>query len=298
MGVLQSDIQAAIRAQTGKALDYNGDWLALFDQAGIAYGDFNGRMLAYCNSRLGASYADLAQAQNAFAVSQGYSNWASMGAPTFTLASQRLGSRLNGVSVDFTDMSMVIRDTTTPANAYSGSPSTKLLGTALNTIAAGLSLGATDNVYLPTSAFPYSATAFTIIAEASTTALTNNALLALNIGGAYGAGPGALLRIQSNSLTVAAGNATAASKAISPLLGSGEMIKAAACFRTSDNSVSVTNRGQAVATITTGDWNGTSDRLQLGAITSGGVQALVGVLKWFVYLPEYNTALAETMTAA
>ena len=214
-----------------------------------------------------------------------------------SLAARLLGTETNGFAVHFVDMSMVVRDTTTPANNYSGPVAAKLLGTTLNRVATGISLGASDNVYLPTSAFPYSATAFTVIAEASTTSLTNNALVALNVGGAYGAGPGALLRIQSNSLTVGAGNATSASKAISPLLGSGEMIKAAACFRISDNSVSVTNRGQAVATITTGDWNGTSDRFQFGAITSGGAQALIGVLKSVVYLPRYDTAESVSRTA-
>ena len=214
-----------------------------------------------------------------------------------SLAAQLLGTEPNGFAVHFLDMSMVVRDTTTPANNYSGLVAAKLLGTTLNRVATGLSLGASDNVYLPTSAFPYSATAFTVIAEASTTSLTNNAFVALNIGGAYGGGPGALLRIQTSGLTAAGGNATVTTKAISPVLGSGEMIKAAACFRTSDNSVSVTNRGQAVSTITTGDWNGTSDRFQFGAIASGGAQALVGVLKWAVYLPRYDTAEIVSRTA-
>lgn len=38
--------QQSVRDVTGTALDYNGDFSALFDQAGIPAGDWNGRMLA------------------------------------------------------------------------------------------------------------------------------------------------------------------------------------------------------------------------------------------------------------
>jgi len=42
------------------------------------------------------------------------------------LASALLGAEANGLAIDFTDMSMAIRDTGTPANAFSGNPNTKL----------------------------------------------------------------------------------------------------------------------------------------------------------------------------
>lgn len=45
------------------------------------------------------------------------------GAPAATL---RLGSETDGLSVNFLDMSMQIRDTVTPANAFLGDPNTKL----------------------------------------------------------------------------------------------------------------------------------------------------------------------------
>jgi hypothetical protein len=35
----QGNVQQSIRDQTGTELDYNGDWSALFDQAGIGSGD-------------------------------------------------------------------------------------------------------------------------------------------------------------------------------------------------------------------------------------------------------------------
>ena len=79
MGQNQSDQQASIRAVTGTAWTYEGDWHALFDQAGIASGDYNGRLLAWINSTLGTSYTELNGAMNAFAVSQSAPSWNEMG---------------------------------------------------------------------------------------------------------------------------------------------------------------------------------------------------------------------------
>lgn len=79
MSVLQGLRQQSVRDLTGTALDYNSDWSALFDDAGIAAGPWNGRLLAWINNTLGTSYAGLPAAQQAFAVSRGYANWSSMG---------------------------------------------------------------------------------------------------------------------------------------------------------------------------------------------------------------------------
>lgn len=81
----QGDRHASVRAATGTALDYNGDWHALFTQAGIPAGDLNGRMLAWINARLGKSYPDLNGAKAAYAASQGVATWDSLG--TFSIAS-------------------------------------------------------------------------------------------------------------------------------------------------------------------------------------------------------------------
>jgi len=75
--------QATVRASTGTALDHDGDWQALFDQAGIAPGPFNGRMLAWVNAQLSAAFTSLPSALDAFAISQGAPNWSSLG--TFTI---------------------------------------------------------------------------------------------------------------------------------------------------------------------------------------------------------------------
>lgn len=77
--------QASVRAVTGTALDYNGDWHALFDQAGIHPGEFNGRLLAWINGYLGTSYPDLPGAMQGFAKNRGYLTWDAMG--TFNASS-------------------------------------------------------------------------------------------------------------------------------------------------------------------------------------------------------------------
>lgn len=88
--------QATVRAATGTALDYNGDWRALFDQAGITPGPFNGRMLAWVNAQLAAAYTDLTSALDAFAISQGAPNWSSLG--SFTI-----GGSVYAPGLDFED---------------------------------------------------------------------------------------------------------------------------------------------------------------------------------------------------
>ena len=74
----QSGIQEAIRASTGTTLDYNGDWSALFDSAGIATGDWNGRLLAWINVQLSANYVDLPGAMQAYAANAGFTHWSAI----------------------------------------------------------------------------------------------------------------------------------------------------------------------------------------------------------------------------
>jgi regulation of enolase protein 1 (concanavalin A-like superfamily) len=71
--------QLSVEAVTGTALDYNGDFSALFDQAGIAVGDFNGRFLAWINANLGASYTDLNSAKAALAIANSAPDWDGLG---------------------------------------------------------------------------------------------------------------------------------------------------------------------------------------------------------------------------
>ncbi|MGA7327491.1 MAG: hypothetical protein WBX25_24130 [Rhodomicrobium sp.] len=64
--------QKAVRVITSTTLDYNGDWSALFDHEGVASGSFNGRFLAWINSRLGTSYAGLPGAMAAYAAAHSF----------------------------------------------------------------------------------------------------------------------------------------------------------------------------------------------------------------------------------
>lgn len=71
----QGDRQAAVRAITGTALSYEGDWHALFDLASIPVGDFDGRLLAWINQGLGTSYTEINGAKAALATAGGSQNW-------------------------------------------------------------------------------------------------------------------------------------------------------------------------------------------------------------------------------
>lgn len=90
---------ASVRGVTGTAWGWNGDWLALFDSASIAAGDFNGRMLAWINQRLGASYTNVNDAQNALAVNQGFIDWSAMG--TFSASASLLLNTLSAAPLCF-----------------------------------------------------------------------------------------------------------------------------------------------------------------------------------------------------
>ncbi len=79
----QSGIHAAVRTQVSQRFGYGEDWSALFDQDEIPQGGWNGRLLAWINFKLGTSYADYPGALQAFAVSQGFNNWASMNTIVF-----------------------------------------------------------------------------------------------------------------------------------------------------------------------------------------------------------------------
>lgn len=74
--------QASVRAVTGSNYFYDDDWRALFDQAGVAPGFFNERLLRWINGQLSASFVNINDAMRAFAISQGAPSWSEMG--TFT----------------------------------------------------------------------------------------------------------------------------------------------------------------------------------------------------------------------
>jgi len=78
----QEKRQQSVRASTGTAYSYEGDWMALFESAGITSGVFTERMLAWINAQLSSAYTNINDAMRAFAVSQGVTTWNELG--TFT----------------------------------------------------------------------------------------------------------------------------------------------------------------------------------------------------------------------
>ena len=78
----QEKRQQSVRGVTGTAYAYNDDWMALFAVDGITSGTFDDRMLAWCNSKLGASYTNTNDAMKAYAVSKSAASWDHLG--TFT----------------------------------------------------------------------------------------------------------------------------------------------------------------------------------------------------------------------
>jgi hypothetical protein len=75
----QSARHAAVNAILGiSGGTYEGSFHAMFDADSIATGTFNGRLLAWLNAKLEASYTSLPGAQHAFAVSLGFADWNSL----------------------------------------------------------------------------------------------------------------------------------------------------------------------------------------------------------------------------
>lgn len=64
----QSARQASVRAVTGTAFTYEGDWHALFTASGIPDGDFNGRFLQWLNARIPEPKTNLVDAMASYAI--------------------------------------------------------------------------------------------------------------------------------------------------------------------------------------------------------------------------------------
>lgn len=213
----QSLRQASIRAVTGTALTYEGDWHALFDLAAIAAGPFNQRLLAWINYHLTASYTELNGAMAALAAANSASPFQGLGTFGLGAASALLGAETNGVAIDFTDASMVIRDTVTSANNFSGNPFSKLTFTRGSAAryynSAGLIVSAAINVprydYYPTTLLPRGL----LLEEARTNSALQSEVLGTtwvpsNITVGTNTGNGADGAATADRLTATAGNGT------------------------------------------------------------------------------------------
>lgn len=86
----QGKRQQSVRDATGTATAYEGDWHALFDLDGIVAGPYNGRLLAWINLTLGATYTSLPDAQAAYAATQGADNWSAMGSLGTNVSNDRI----------------------------------------------------------------------------------------------------------------------------------------------------------------------------------------------------------------
>lgn len=75
----QSLKQQTVRSFTGTTSTYEGDWHALFDAQDIQPGDFNGRLLAWINDTMDATFTNLPSAQAAFAIENGAPSWNELG---------------------------------------------------------------------------------------------------------------------------------------------------------------------------------------------------------------------------
>jgi len=75
----QSLKQASVRAVTGTESTYEGDFMALFDAAGITETTFNGALLAWINLKLSEAYTNLPGAMAALAASESAGSWNELG---------------------------------------------------------------------------------------------------------------------------------------------------------------------------------------------------------------------------
>jgi len=101
----QSSVQALIRASTGTTGTWSEDWSALFDADAVAAGTWDERLLAWINSKLAASYTNINDAKQAYAVDQGFANWSSMDSITLAIsgAATLAGDEPQIIVLDFTD---------------------------------------------------------------------------------------------------------------------------------------------------------------------------------------------------
>lgn len=133
---------------------------------------------------------------------------------------------------------------------------------------------AADNIYLPTSSIPMSTEDITLFGECVTLESTTaqQAMIALNASGTYGAGTGLLLRRTGMTATVFGGSASTVSQSSSATVGVAH--RSAGVGKNSTNRQAAFSGGSGPTEDTTLDWTGSgTNRVQIGAITSAASQA-------------------------
>lgn len=74
--------QATVEASTGTTLNYEGDFITMFNTAGYTNGGFNGMLLSWINAQLSTNYPDINGAMYAFSQAKGTptpDSWGGMG---------------------------------------------------------------------------------------------------------------------------------------------------------------------------------------------------------------------------
>lgn len=144
--------QASVRAVTGTTLDYNGDWMALFDAAGIAKGNFDERMLLWINLKLSSAYAELNGAMQALAAANAAFNFSSLG--TFSAA---VSAAIN-FGAKNRALEGGIPTTETANGAISGVSGDFKIDGAGNLVPANSGAGTIDTAWVRNGTAPYTGT--------------------------------------------------------------------------------------------------------------------------------------------
>jgi hypothetical protein len=99
--------QASIRAVTGTSGSYEGDWHALFTASGIPVGDFNGRMIAYVNAKLGTTHSTFNGALAALAVASSAGDISGLGTFSPAVATATLASADKDAGIALTGSDLI-----------------------------------------------------------------------------------------------------------------------------------------------------------------------------------------------
>lgn len=159
-------------------------------------------------------------------------------------------------------------------------------------------LRAVDNIYTPTTNFPYSTSELFLYGEIiwPSTAVSSATIASLNFNGVAATNFPAYIQVSATN-SVAAYFSNSASKSFASTPTAGSTQKIAGTFNTVGTLAAATNQGQAVAVNSASIWNGLTNRLQIGTIVPGTQPATNVIIKKIMVLPVYDTAKAATVTA-
>jgi len=115
----QGQKQASFRAISGKALDFNGDFIAAAEAEGITGGTYNEIMIKWLQFRLSSSETNLPALQQAFADSLGVYNWNSITTISGNIDSNRVAYVDSTIAASYTSGETWANVETAPADGTS-----------------------------------------------------------------------------------------------------------------------------------------------------------------------------------